>query len=198
MIFPHQVEDYYLPFFFEGIDRIVNGIEMRFDQPGFQTYKKLENVLLKAANKESYDDDIEFITQLYGSDLNLQQLKLHLNILSSILPQSSIAYDLSSIVEFIKKLSPIQKALIPQVHCLVSLVLVMPATNATSERSFSALRRVKTFLRTTMTQLQLNNAMILFVHRNLTDKINLVELGNEFIRGSEPGLPKASRPVRPA
>ena len=85
----------------------------------FQTYKKLENVLLKAANKESYDDDIEFITQLYGSDLNLQQLKLHLNILSSNLPQSSIAYDLSSIVEFIKKLSLIQKALIPQVHCLV-------------------------------------------------------------------------------
>ena len=101
------------------------------------------------------------------------------------LPQSSIAYYLSSIVEFIKKLSPIQKALIPQVHCLVSLILVMPATNATSERSFSALRRVKTFLRTTMTQLRLNNSMILFVHSNLTDKINLVELGNEFIRGSE-------------
>ena len=158
---------------------------MRFDQPGFQTYKKLENVLLKAANKESYDDDIEFITQLYGSDLNLQQLKLYLNILSSNLPQSSIAYDLSSIVEFIKKLSPIQKALIPQVHCLVSLILVMPATNATSERSYSALCRVKTFLRTTMTQLRLNNSIILFVHSNLTDKINLVELGNKFIRGSE-------------
>ena len=143
---------------------------MRFDRPGFQTYKKLENALLKAANKESYDDDIEFITQLYGSDLNLQQLNL--NILSSNLPQSNIAYDLSSIVEFIKKLSPIQKALIPQVHCLVSLILVMPATNATSERSFSALRRVKTFLRTTMTQLRLNNSMILSVHSNLTDKIN--------------------------
>ena len=138
--FPHHVEDYYRPFFFEGIDRIVNGIEMRFEQPGFQTYKQLQNVLLKPANKESYDDDIEFITQLYGSDLNLQQLKLHLNILSSNLPQSSIAYYLSSIVEFIKKLSPIQKALISQVHCLVSLILVMPATNATSERSFSALR----------------------------------------------------------
>ena len=33
--------------------------------------------LLKAAKKEFYDDDIEFITQLYGSDLNLQQLKLY-------------------------------------------------------------------------------------------------------------------------
>ena len=51
-------------------------------------------------------------------------------------------------------------SLIPQVHC-------------------------KTFLRTTMTQLRLNNSMILFVHSKLTDKINLVELGNEFIRGSE-------------
>ena len=61
----------------------------------------------------------------------------------------------------------------------------MPATNATSERSYSALRRVKTFLRTTMTQLRLNNSMILFVHSNLTDKINVVELGNKFIRGSE-------------
>ena len=61
----------------------------------------------------------------------------------------------------------------------------MPATNATSERSFSALCRVKTFLRTTMTQLRLNNSMILFVLSNLTDKINLVELANEFIRGSE-------------
>ena len=28
------------------------------------------------------------------------------------------------------------------------LILVMPATNAVSERSFSALRRVKTWLRT--------------------------------------------------
>ena len=72
-----------------------------------------------------------------------------------------------------------------KVHCLVSLILVMPARNATSERSFSALRRVKTFLRTTMTQQRLNNSMILFVHSNLTDKINLVELANEFIRGSE-------------
>ena len=72
-----------------------------------------------------------------------------------------------------------------QVHRLVSLILVMPATNATNERSFGALRRVKTFLHTTMTQLRLNNTMFFFVGCNLTYQINLVDLGNEFIRGSE-------------
>ena len=54
---------------------------------------------------------------------------------------------------------------------LLSLVLVMPATNAVSERSFSCLRR-------------LNNVMVLHVHKNLTDKLSLVDIGNNFISGS--------------
>ncbi len=37
-----------------------------------------------------------------------------------------------------------------QVRRLLQLVLVIPATNATSERSFSALRHVKSYLRSTM------------------------------------------------
>ena len=35
--------------------------------------------------------------------------------------------------------------------------IVLPATNAVSERCASALRRVKTYLRTTMSQTKLNN-----------------------------------------
>ena len=39
---------------------------------------------------------------------------------------------------------------------LVKLILVMPATNALSERSYSALRRIKNYLRSTMTQEWMN------------------------------------------
>ena len=56
----------------------------------------------------------------------------------------------------------------------------MPATNATSERSFSALQRVKSYLRTTMTQLRLNNLMILNVHREALDAMDLEEIENKF------------------
>ena len=38
----------------------------------------------------------------------------------------------------------------------LSLVLVMSATNAVSERSFSCLRRLKSYLRATMSQSRLN------------------------------------------
>ena len=51
----------------------------------------------------------------------------------------------------------------------------MPATNAVSERSASALRRIKTYLRTSMTQLRMNNLMVLHVHKENLDKLSLAK-----------------------
>ena len=65
----------------------------------------------------------------------------------------------------------------------VKLVLVTPTTNATSERSFSALRLVKTYLRSTITQNRLNNLMALAVHKETTDNLDLLEVANVFIVG---------------
>ena len=68
---------------------------------------------------------------------------------------------------------------------MVSLLLVMPATNAESERSFSAVRRIKSYLRSTMSQQRLNHLMVLHVHSDHTDKLNLVDVANEFIADNE-------------
>ena len=56
---------------------------------------------------------------------------------------------------------------------LVILILVAPATNATSQQSFSALRRVKTYFPTTMTQPRLNHLMVLHIHKDECEKLNL-------------------------
>ena len=55
----------------------------------------------------------------------------------------------------------------------------MPATNAVSERSFSALKRVKTYLRST-TDCRLNHLTMLHVHKDRTDALSLVDLANDF------------------
>ena len=62
---------------------------------------------------------------------------------------------------------------------------MMPATNTTSERSFSALRRVKRYLRSTMSQQQLNHLMIMHVHKDHTDRLSLVDTANQFVRGHD-------------
>ena len=69
------------------------------------------------------------------------------------------------IIECIKTLSTAQRSMISEVITLVDLLLVMPASNATSERSFSALQWIKSYLRSIMTQQRLNSLIILHVDR---------------------------------
>ena len=64
---------------------------------------------------------------------------------------------------------------------------VVAATNAVSERSASALRRLKTYLRTTMSQERLNLCMILHVYKKMTGKLNMADIENQFVSaGADP------------
>ena len=68
-----------------------------------------------------------------------------------------------------------------EVVTLLKLILVSPATNATSERTFSAMRRIKTYLRSTMGQARLNSLMLLHVHKEKTDSLSLLDIANSFV-----------------
>ena len=71
-------------------------------------------------------------------------------------------------------------------HAKVShyMVLVIPATNATSKHTFSALKHVKTYLRNSMKQSRLNHLMILHVREEVTDSLNLVGYADYFVGSS--------------
>ena len=71
---------------------------------------------------------------------------------------------------------------LPDLKLVANLLLVMAATNAVSERSFSALKLIKTYLRSTQTQERLNNVMTLYVLKDLTDSLNMVDIANEFFQ----------------
>lgn len=68
---------------------------------------------------------------------------------------------------------------------MLQLIFIMPATNATSERSFSALRQVKTYLRNTMSQQRMNNLMLLHVHKDIVDSLDLKCVANDFVADSK-------------
>ena len=54
-----------------------------------------------------------------------------------------------------------ERGLIPDVIALLKLCLVLPASTASAERSFSTLRRIKSYLRATISQEKLNHLMVL-------------------------------------
>ena len=73
------------------------------------------------------------------------------------------------------------KEMLPTVHQLLRLYLTLPITSATSERTFSALRQLLTYLRSKMTEKRLNSCLLLHVHKDLTDSLDLISVAKEFI-----------------
>ncbi|XP_052811754.1 52 kDa repressor of the inhibitor of the protein kinase-like [Mya arenaria] len=62
----------------------------------------------------------------------------------------------------------------PGIHRVLSILCVMPATSASCERSFSSMRRIKAYLRSTMTGERLSNLGILHIHREADVDIDTI------------------------
>ena len=76
--------------------------------------------------------------------------------------------------------------LVIEVDKLVRIYLTSPVTTATEEGSFSAIRCIKTYLRwSTMSQQHLNNRMLLNVHKDLTDGLDLPTIARQFMDTNE-------------
>lgn len=68
----------------------------------------------------------------------------------------------------------------PYVNIALRMFLCTPATNCTAERSFSTLRRVKTYLRSSISADRLNALAILNIESQLTVKINYSNIIEDF------------------
>ena len=88
------------------------------------------------------------------------------------------------IVDKVVELGPARR-LHAQLVRLLTLYRVMPLTSATAERSFSTLRRVKTYLRSTMTQKRLNSVLVVHAHQDYSDSINMRHVARDFVAFSD-------------
>lgn len=91
----------------------------------------------------------------------------------------------SSIDEYRKvfvNMVPEVRRMFPEVERLLRLLLISPASSCEAERSFSALRRMKTWLRSTMTQKRLNHLMICNVHRERLAALDPQDIAAKFVK----------------
>ena len=79
---------------------------------------------------------------------------------------------------------PMAKDMFSEVDNLLHLYFTIPITTCTAERSFSCLRRIKTYLRSTMSEERLN-CILLHVHKEATDHLDLKEIVSMFISAND-------------
>ena len=72
-----------------------------------------------------------------------------------------------------------------EVFKLTKLILVLPVTDATSERIFPLLKLIRSYLRSTMKQSRLNHLMILSAYKNQLDQLDLTKTASDFINKND-------------
>lgn len=152
----------YRQIFFEVLDYITTSINQRFSNPGYKVFSSLEEVVVKAANREAFD--LETIRQ-YRDDINFQLISVQLELLPSLFDSQGIT--LSDVIKAFQNIGKSQYKFWSEVIKLLQLIVLLPATNASSERVFSTLRRVKTYTRNSMMQSRLNHILTIVAHSEM-------------------------------
>ncbi|ESO01814.1 hypothetical protein HELRODRAFT_66203, partial [Helobdella robusta] len=70
----------------------------------------------------------------------------------------------------------------PNVDIALRMYTCAPATNCSAERSFSCLKRVKNYLRSTMSEERLNYFAILFIEKTILQDLDINFVIDEFAR----------------
>lgn len=82
----------------------------------------------------------------------------------------------------IETLTKCDKEVYPAVYELIKIFSTLPVSTATAERSFSTLRRLKDWMRTTMREDRLVALALLNIHRGIADKVNPNKVVDRFAK----------------
>ena len=175
---PHNAsspEEHFRTKYFSVVDNAVQQLSQRFDKASssLKTYVLLDSMFLKGKV-------IPDIIKMYP-ELNLHSISVQLPMFKSQFEYVSVEEGR----QHMQAVSPEVRLMFNQVERVLRLLLVMPASSCSAERSFSALRRLKTWLRNSMTQNRLNAVAVCHVHQHHLDDLDLQKIAAEFVSRSE-------------
>jgi len=181
------VEEYYRVQYFEVLDRAITCLTNRIACKELRVLSAIETLLHCAWRGDALNrDDLDVVCSNYGDDLDRSRLEAQLQGLENLSDLSApqkVANSVDFIINAIAS-TPL-KAMIPQVLLMCKLYLVIPATTATPERTFSRLRCLKTYLRSTMTQTRMNALMMMSIYCDKLDNLDMTKLVNDFIKSGD-------------
>ena len=183
---PHKFnspKDFFRQKYYECCDLLIQELHERFDHNSLKPLVSIEKVIIKSANGENCTVELQEMKEsVLGKDLDFPRLERHLSVLVDIiqqaLPEVKKVTSIRTVCSAMKASS--YRSTFSEVHKLLRLYLTTPMTSATSERAFSTMRRLLTYLRSSMTEKRLNNCALLHIHKDLTDALDLVAIAQMF------------------
>ncbi|KAK4437451.1 hypothetical protein Salat_0079000 [Sesamum alatum] len=161
-------------------DMAIASLRNRFEE--LQRFENIFGFLLDSKRLQSlYESELWqccntfHSTFSYGdkSDVDLNDLYSELKILQGTLPNKFMSA--IDILEFVKTLD-----CFPNISITCRILLTVLMTVASAERSFSKLKLLKTYLRSSMSQERLNGLAILCIEKDMLGKIDVDSMIDDF------------------
>jgi len=124
--------------------------------------------------KSSCDNLGAVLTKDGKSDVDANDLYVELKFLQGFIPKENMGP--VEILKFLKR-----HDCFPNASIAYRVLLTIPVTVASAERSFSKLKLLKSYLRSTMTQQRLNDLATIALESGLLEKIDYEHIIEDFI-----------------
>jgi hAT family C-terminal dimerisation region len=125
------------------------------------------------------------VCDFFGDDLDTPMLKLQWTMSMKELFKDTKCSTVEEVVAVVEAKKGCINVL-GEVDKLVHLFLIIPGSSATAQRSFSTTRRLKTYLRTTMTAARHSSVVLLHTQRHYTDELLPENIVTEFVDSNAP------------
>ncbi|XP_022162591.1 52 kDa repressor of the inhibitor of the protein kinase-like [Myzus persicae] len=167
-------EDFYrLKIYVPFLDNFLSQLHDRF----IKHHKLLQSfscILPGYKTHSGTDQDIKYLIDTYQEDLNNSSLVITGELYLWQEKCNEIHVSKSALDVF----SECDHMIFPHIHKLLKNLITLPVTTATGERSFSTLKRLKTYIRNSIGQPRLNDLALMNIHRDI--KINTDEVIDEM------------------
>ncbi|CAI6345082.1 unnamed protein product [Macrosiphum euphorbiae] len=188
----NNCEDYYkITIFIPLLDSIIEDLKRRFYGQENQTIQTLTYFIPKNLTKWSQN-----INSTISTNIMVQKIKTSYTFLqvSDVLLMSEIdlwiqkwhSYDLKgqSVPENVfHALEECCETIYPTIKSLLIILAALPISTASAERSFSTLRRLKTWMRSRMGEERLTGLALLNTHRDIS--IDIEKIIDRFAAGKK-------------
>jgi hypothetical protein len=175
-------EDYYrVSIFIPYLDSVIQQLEERFinHKSILQGFMSLIPEDPRMALSDQQENSIKNLGKFYENDLSCSEDELISE--TRLWYRHLEKYSVKDMKNAMDRFVICSEKLLPNVHKLLQILLTLPVSTASNERSFSTLRRLKPYLRNSTSENRLNGLAVLNIHRNIvlsTDEI-LVELSRK-------------------
>jgi len=177
-------ESFRVNYFLVMIDVAISSLNNRFNE--LKSFENVFGFLFNSKKLRSLEDDALKIScsnfantfthvksSHVESDVESDDLCSELKVLQMTFPNTFMSAD--EIFEFVRAAD-----CYPNVSIAYRILLTVPVTVASAERSFSKLKLLKNYLRSTMSQERLNGLATCCIEKNMLDDVNLDAMIDDF------------------